>query len=189
MEEYKSKLNGLNSGSKGWYDYYDKSAFKPWGSEIGVDYSSYYTTETTESVSAKQLKEYVDEKVNEILKTFKKDAEELKSKGVLKVEKKKNLKVNGSIITGIYPNEAKRILVVKFSDGETVRLTCHKEDVWDINIGVALAMSYKMCGSKNAYRKQVEELAKPVTSKVKKEEPAKKVTKTRTKKSKKVEDK
>lgn len=183
MEEYKSKLNGLNSGSKGWYDYY--GAFKPWGSEIGVDYSSYYTTNTTESVSAKQLKDYVDEKVNEILKQLKNDAKELKSKGVLKVAKNKKLKVNGWEVTGVYPNEEKRILVVKFGDGEVVRLACHKEDVWDINIGVALAMAYKMCGSKNAYRKQVEELTKPIVSK-KKPEPVKK---TRARKSKKVEDK
>lgn len=182
MEEYKSKLNGLSSGCKGWYDYYDKSVIKPWEPAIGVDYSSYYTTE---SVSTKQLKEYVDEKVNEVLKQFKKDAEELKSKGVLKVTKKKKLKVNGWEVTGVYPNEEKRILVVKFGDGEVVRLACHKEDVWDINIGVALAMAYKMCGSKNAYRKQVEELTKPIVSK-KKPEPVKK---TKTRKSKKVEDK
>ena len=65
-------------------------------------------------------------------------------------------------IKGIYPNEKKRILVVKFNDDSIVKLACHKDDDFDINIGVALAYAYKCFGSKTHFKKVVKELTKEI---------------------------
>lgn len=65
-------------------------------------------------------------------------------------------------IKGIYPNEKKRILVVKFNDDSIVKLACHKDDEFDINIGVALAYAYKCFGSKTHFKKVVKELTKEI---------------------------
>lgn len=68
-------------------------------------------------------------------------------------------------VVGAYPNKKKGILAVKFNDGEVIKLACHDDDNFDINVGVALAMAYKSCGGKNAFRRNVEKVTQEVKSK------------------------
>lgn len=68
-------------------------------------------------------------------------------------------------VVGAYPNKKKGILAVKFNDGEVIKLACHDDDNFDINVGVALAMAYKSCGGKNAFRRNVQKVTQEVKSK------------------------
>ena len=64
-------------------------------------------------------------------------------------------------IKGIYPQKDKRMVVVKFSDNSIVKLHCHEEDTFNVEIATALAISYKFCGGKkNEFRKMVKEFTK-----------------------------
>ena len=84
-------------------------------------------------------------------------------------EKKKNMIMTFGI-RGIYPNYDKGVVVVKFNDNEVVRLHCDKDDSFDINVAVALALAYRRFGSKNAFRKIVAKLTKEVKTKEKKDD-------------------
>ena len=64
------------------------------------------------------------------------------------------------VIKGIYPNQSKGIIVVKFQDDSIVKIKCCEEDEFDINIGVALAYAYKCFGSKSHFKKEVKRLTK-----------------------------
>ena len=64
------------------------------------------------------------------------------------------------VIKGIYPNQSKGIIVVKFQDDSIVKIKCCEEDEFDINIGVALAYAYKCFGSKSYFKKEVKRLTK-----------------------------
>lgn len=64
------------------------------------------------------------------------------------------------VIKGIYPNQSKGIIVVKFQDDSIVKIKCCEEDEFDINIGVAIAYAYKCFGSKSHFKKEVKRLTK-----------------------------
>lgn len=73
-------------------------------------------------------------------------------------------------IVGIYPNEEKRVVVVKFNDDdEPIRVNCSADDNFDLTIAVALAIAYKNAGSKNHFKKKIAEKTKVIKSKPKKE--------------------
>ena len=73
-------------------------------------------------------------------------------------------------IVGIYPNEEKRVVVVKFNDSEEpIRVNCSADDNFDLTIAVALAIAYKNAGSKNQFKKKIAEKTKVIKSKPKKE--------------------
>ena len=73
-------------------------------------------------------------------------------------------------IVGIYPNEEKRVVVVKFKDNkEPIRVNCSADDNFDLTIAVALAIAYKNAGSKNQFKKKIAEKTKVIKSKPKKE--------------------
>ena len=61
-------------------------------------------------------------------------------------------------ITSIYSNKDKKIVVAKFNDNSEVKVKCREEDDFDLTIGVALAICYKMFGSKNQFKKMIEQL-------------------------------
>ena len=91
----------------------------------------------------KKVKDY--EKENKMLK---------KENDILVKEAKER------VIKGIYPNQSKGIIVVKFQDDSIVKIKCCEEDEFDINIGVALAYAYKCFGSKSHFKKEVKRLTK-----------------------------
>ena len=62
-------------------------------------------------------------------------------------------------IKGIYPQEKKRLVVVKFQDNSIVKLQCHSEDEFNVEVATALAIAYKMYGSKGEFRRQVEKIS------------------------------
>ena len=76
------------------------------------------------------------------------------------VEKPKEIK-------GVYPNEKKKIVVVKFNDNSVVKVKCQKEDNFDIYVGVALAYCYKKYGTNSQFRKFVDKVT--IKNKEKKE--------------------
>lgn len=88
-------------------------------------------------------------------------------------------------VVGAYPNKKKGILAVKFNDGQVIKLHCDDGDNFDVNVGVALAMAYKSCGGKNAFRRNVEKVTQEVKSKEDREDKEDKVFET--KKTKKVD--
>ena len=61
-----------------------------------------------------------------------------------------------SIIRSIQINKTERIVTVVFVDGCVELIKCHKEDDFDVNIGVALAIAKHLYGSKNKFHKEVE---------------------------------
>lgn len=65
---------------------------------------------------------------------------------------------NNYKIKGIYPNEKKKLVVVKFDDDSVIKVKCSKEDEFDVYVGVALAYSYKQYGSNTKFRKMVDKL-------------------------------
>lgn len=65
---------------------------------------------------------------------------------------------NNYKIKGIYPNEEKKLVVVKFDDDSVIKVKCSKEDEFDVYVGVALAYSYKQYGSNTKFRKMVDKL-------------------------------
>ena len=69
-------------------------------------------------------------------------------------------KAKERVIKGIYPNQSKGIIVVKFHDDSVIKIKCCEEDEFDINIGVALAYAYKCFGSKSHFKKEVKRLTK-----------------------------
>lgn len=64
-------------------------------------------------------------------------------------------------IKGIYPQKDKRMVVVKFSDNSIVKLHCHEEDTFNVEIAAALAIAYKFCsGNKSKFKRMVKEFTK-----------------------------
>lgn len=81
-----------------------------------------------------------------------------------KDEQKSVLKSAWSLIPaikGIYPQKDKRMVVVKFSDNSIVKLHCHEEDTFNVEIAAALAIAYKFCGgNKSKFKRIVKEFTK-----------------------------
>jgi hypothetical protein len=63
-------------------------------------------------------------------------------------------------IKGIYPNEEKKLVIVKWSDDSVTKVECSKDDTFDIYVSVALACVRKFFGSNNQFRKIVDKLTK-----------------------------
>lgn len=74
-------------------------------------------------------------------------------------------------IEGIYPNKEKKLVVVKFDENTTIKVQCQKEDEFDLYIGVALAINYKLFESKTQFRKFVDKNTIWQVSKEKKVKP------------------
>ena len=89
------------------------------------------------------------------VKDYEKENKMLKKENDMLVKEAKE-----RVIKGIYPNQSKGIIVVKFQDDSIVKIKCCEEDEFDINIGVALAYAYKCFGSKSHFKKEVKRLTK-----------------------------
>ena len=57
----------------------------------------------------------------------------------------------GRIIDSVYINESKKTTTVKFADGSVQTVTCHPDDVFDPVVGVAIAVSSFVFGSKKNF--------------------------------------
>jgi hypothetical protein len=68
-------------------------------------------------------------------------------------------------IKGIYPNEKKKLVVVKWIDNSITKVNCSEKDTFDIYIGVALAYCKKFFGSNSQFRKVVDNLTKGAVQK------------------------
>lgn len=58
-------------------------------------------------------------------------------------------------IRNILVNENKRLITVVFTDGEHEIIKCSEEDHFDVNIGVALAITQHLYGSKSKFHKDI----------------------------------
>ena len=74
-------------------------------------------------------------------------------------DKTKTSTVSIPKVKGIYPQLDKRLCVVKFDDNSIVKLHCHEEDEFDVEIATALAIAYKVYGAKGEFRRQVEKIS------------------------------
>lgn len=87
--------------------------------------------------------------------------ESLSSSPYAKREDKPKFKTaNIPMIKGIYPQIKKRLVVVKFEDNSIVKLNCHEEDEFNVEVATALAIAYKVYGAKGEFRRQVKNLSK-----------------------------
>lgn len=64
------------------------------------------------------------------------------------------------IIKSVYPNEEKKLVVVKWCDNSVTKVTCGEDDSFDIYVGVAIAVCKKFFGSNTQFRKTVDNLTK-----------------------------
>lgn len=71
------------------------------------------------------------------------------------------------LIRNILVNEKKRLVTVVFADGEHEIIACQKGDYFDVKIGVALAISQHLFGSKNKFHKEIDKKTKFVENKSK----------------------
>lgn len=55
----------------------------------------------------------------------------------------------------VYVNEAKRITVVKWSDGGTTKVTCHKYDEFDVEKAIYIAFMKHMYGESSKFNDDV----------------------------------
>lgn len=62
----------------------------------------------------------------------------------------------GKIIEDVYVNEIKKTTTVKFSDGTIQTITCHPDDAFDPVVGVAIAVSSFVFGSKKNFHSIVQ---------------------------------
>ena len=69
----------------------------------------------------------------------------------------------GKIIDSVYINETKKTTTVKFADGTVQTVTCHENDVFDPVIGVAIAVSSYVFGSKKNFHDVVNRKIKAST--------------------------
>ena len=69
----------------------------------------------------------------------------------------------GKIIDAVYINETKKTTTVKFADGTVQTVTCHENDVFDPVIGVAIAVSSYVFGSKKNFHDVVNRKIKAST--------------------------
>lgn len=61
----------------------------------------------------------------------------------------------GKIIKDVYVNDVKKTTTVKFADGTTQTVTCSEGDTFDPVIGVAIAVSSYVFGSKKKFHEVV----------------------------------
>lgn len=61
----------------------------------------------------------------------------------------------GKVIDSVYVNETKKTTTVKFVDGSIQTVTCHKDDVFDPVVGVAIAVSSFVFGTKKNFHEVV----------------------------------
>lgn len=61
----------------------------------------------------------------------------------------------GKLIDSVYVNEIKKTTTVKFVDGSIQTVTCHKDDVFDPVVGVAIAVSSFVFGTKKNFHEVV----------------------------------
>lgn len=73
------------------------------------------------------------------------------------------------MIKSIQVNEEKRLVTVVFTDGDVRIVKCNKEDNFDVMVGVSLAVTEHLFGSKTKRAKFITEKAKIVKVKEKKE--------------------
>jgi len=59
-------------------------------------------------------------------------------------------------IKNVLYNKKNRLLTVVFDDGEVVMIKCSPKDNFDVNIGVSLAITKRLYGSKNKFHKEVQ---------------------------------
>lgn len=69
----------------------------------------------------------------------------------------------GKIIEDVYVNEEKKTTTVKFSDGTIQTVKCHKDDAFDPVVGVAIAVSSFVFGTKKNFHSVVERKIKKST--------------------------
>lgn len=82
---------------------------------------------------------------------------------------------NNYNITSITANKNKGVTTVVFEDGEVQMSKLAKGDHYDASVGVALCMAYRDFGSKTKFKKFVEENAKVIEKKIKKEKTVKEI--------------
>lgn len=61
-------------------------------------------------------------------------------------------------ISSVTVNETKRIVTVVFKDGDVQIVHCNEEDNFDVEIGIALAIAHRFCGSIGKFHKEVARL-------------------------------
>lgn len=71
-----------------------------------------------------------------------------------------NMKKLNTVIKGIYPNEEKKLVVVKWIDDSVTKVVCGEDDTFDVYVGVAIAVCKKFFGSNSQFRKTVDNLTK-----------------------------
>lgn len=71
----------------------------------------------------------------------------------------------GRIIDRVFINEKKKTTTVKFVDGTVQTVTCHGDDVFDPVVGVAIAVSSFVFGSKKNFHDVVNRKIKTTSSK------------------------
>lgn len=69
----------------------------------------------------------------------------------------------GKVIDSVYINESKKTTTVKFVDGSIQTVTCHKDDVFDPVVGVAIAVSSFVFGTKKNFHDVVQRKIKKST--------------------------
>lgn len=77
--------------------------------------------------------------------------------------------MGAKMIKSIQVNERKRLVTVVFTDGDVRIVNCNKEDNFDVTIGVSLAISEHLFGSKTKRTKFINEKTKIIKAKEKKE--------------------
>ena len=67
-----------------------------------------------------------------------------------------------TLIRNVLVNGKKRLVTVVFKDGTHEIVKCSKNDEFDVNIGVALAIAQHLYGSKNKFHKDVQNKVKVI---------------------------
>lgn len=73
--------------------------------------------------------------------------------------------IHSTCIRNVLVNKQKGLVTVVFTDGEHEIIKCKKGDHFDVRIGVALAISQHLFGSKNKFHKEVDKKTKFVENK------------------------
>ena len=58
-------------------------------------------------------------------------------------------------IKNVFVNETKGVVAVKFMDDTVKTATCHKDDTFDVNVGVAICIASYLYGGKKNFHKTV----------------------------------
>lgn len=72
-----------------------------------------------------------------------------------KLYSSKPVRVDDDVIRNILVNKKKKLVTVVFSDGNHEIIKCDKDDNFDINVGVALAIAQHAFGSKTHFHKVI----------------------------------